>query len=77
MAEHGDGPNHHAFGTFVMPPADSASRAGVMPKASGDPSSRTFGKNMDPLRSKEIRQYEFPTITNERRLARQRLSNPF
>ncbi len=26
-----------------MPPADSASRAGVTPKASGDPSSRTFG----------------------------------
>jgi len=44
MAERGDGPNHHAFGTFVMPPADSASRAGAMPKASGDPSSRTFGK---------------------------------
>jgi hypothetical protein len=29
-----------------MPPADSASRAGVMPKAGGDPSSRTFAKNM-------------------------------
>jgi hypothetical protein len=28
--------NPHAFGTFVMPPADSASRAGAMPKASGD-----------------------------------------
>jgi len=32
-----------------MPPADPASRAGVTPKASGDPSSRTFGKtNMNP-----------------------------
>ena len=29
-----------------MPPADSASRAGAMPKASGDRSSRTFAKNM-------------------------------
>ena len=29
-----------------MPPADSASRAGAMPKASGDRSSRTFVKNM-------------------------------
>jgi len=29
-----------------MPPAFSAARAGVMPKASGDPSSRTFGKDM-------------------------------
>ena len=29
-----------------MPPAFSASRAGVMPKASGDPSSRTFGKQI-------------------------------
>ena len=46
----GDGPNHHAFGTFVMPPADSASRAGVMPKASGDPSSRTLGKNIPTQR---------------------------
>jgi hypothetical protein len=27
-----------------MPPADSASRAGVTPKASGDPSSGTLGK---------------------------------
>ena len=32
-----------------MPPADPASRAGVMPKASGDPSSRTFDQNMKPL----------------------------
>ena len=32
-----------------MPPADSASRAGAMPKASGDPSSRTFGTNMKRL----------------------------
>ena len=46
MCEQGDGPNHHAFGTFVMPPADSASRAGVMPKASGDRSSRTFARNI-------------------------------
>jgi len=30
-----------------MPPAYSASRAGVMPKASGDPSSRTFARNID------------------------------
>jgi len=29
-----------------MAPADSASRAGAMPKASGDRSSRTFAKNM-------------------------------
>jgi len=29
-----------------MPPAFSASRAGVMPKASGDPSSRTFGQRI-------------------------------
>ena len=29
-----------------MPPAVSASRAGVAPKASGDRSSRTFGRNM-------------------------------
>jgi len=29
-----------------MPPADPASRAGGMPKASGDPSSRTFADNM-------------------------------
>ena len=32
-----------------MPPADSASRAGVMPKASGDRSSRTLARNMRPL----------------------------
>ena len=29
-----------------MPPADSASRAGGMPKASGDPSSRTFARKI-------------------------------
>jgi len=29
-----------------MPPADSASRAGVMPKASGDPSSGTLARNI-------------------------------
>ena len=29
-----------------MPPAESASRAGATPKASGDRSSRTFGKQM-------------------------------
>jgi hypothetical protein len=40
MAERGDGPNHHAFGTFVTHPAD----AGSAPKAGGDRSSRTFGK---------------------------------
>ena len=40
MAEPGDGPNHHAFGTFVMPPAF----AGVTPKAGGDRSSQTFAK---------------------------------
>jgi len=39
----GDGPNHHAFGTFVTHPAD----AGSAPKASGDPSSRTFARNID------------------------------
>ena len=32
-----------------MPPADPASRAGVMPKASGDPSSRTFAENMKTI----------------------------
>ena len=31
-----------------MPPADSASRAGVTPKAGGDRSSRTFANNMTP-----------------------------
>jgi hypothetical protein len=40
--ERGDGPNHHAFGTFVTHPAD----AGSAPKASGDPSSRTFDNYM-------------------------------
>ena len=51
-AEQGDGPNHHALGTFVMPPADPTSRAGVMPKASGDPSSRTFAKTLTFIRGK-------------------------
>jgi len=50
-----------------MPPADSASRAGVMPKASGDPSSRTFAKNMTEPRN-EARKYlktDFPNLTIE------------
>ena len=42
MAERGDGPNHHAFGTFVTHPAV----AGSAPKASGDRSSRTLAQNM-------------------------------
>jgi len=36
MAERAGSANPHAFGTFVMAPAFSASRAGAMPKASGD-----------------------------------------
>jgi hypothetical protein len=35
-AERAGAANPHACGTFVMPPAFSASRTGVMPKASGD-----------------------------------------
>jgi len=35
-AERAGAANPHACGTFVMPPAFSASRAGAMPKASGD-----------------------------------------
>ena len=40
-----------------MPPADSASRAGVTPKAGGDRSSRTFGKQMNLL------SYLLPIVT--------------
>ena len=44
-SEQSDGPNHHAFGTFVTHPPT----AGFAPKASGDRSSQTFGKNMTIL----------------------------
>jgi len=35
MVEQTDAPNSHAFGTSVMPPVFSASRAGATPEASG------------------------------------------
>ena len=41
-AEQTDGPNYHAFGTFVTDPAD----AGSAPKASGSRSSGTFAENI-------------------------------
>ena len=40
--EQGDGPNHHACGTFGISPAEQAR----MPKASGDRSSRTLGQKI-------------------------------
>ena len=46
-AEQSGPANHRPFGTSGMSPADSASRAGVMPKASDDPSSGTFARNMN------------------------------
>ena len=45
-AERASGPNPCPFGTFGIPPANSASRAGGMLKASRDRSLGTFGKNM-------------------------------
>jgi hypothetical protein len=41
-----DGANPRPCGTSVMSPADSASRAGDMPEASGDSSSGTFAEYM-------------------------------
>jgi hypothetical protein len=49
-----------------MPPADSALRAGAMPKAGGDRSSRTFAENMNTPR---------PLSDEERLLARWMLQN--
>jgi hypothetical protein len=46
-------PNPCPFGTSGMSPADSASRAGGMPEASGDSSSGTFAKIMS-LRSHRL-----------------------
>ena len=45
LVQPASGPNPCPFGTFGIPPADSASRAGGMPKASRDRSLGTFGKN--------------------------------
>jgi uncharacterized membrane protein len=41
-----------------MPPA-SASRAGATPEASGDPSSRTFGKNISPRNHNNKQQHSY------------------
>lgn len=42
--EQTDGANPRPCGTSGMSPADSASRAGVMPEASGDSSSGTLAE---------------------------------
>ena len=42
LCEQASGPNPCPFGTFGIPPADSASRAGGMPKASRDRSLGTL-----------------------------------